>query len=258
MYCPSCGAFYPGEKEYQCPYCQTENPNLVEKKRDKILKKYDVNQQKLDAEIYEKRTKKVSDKIRRVTAGIFVGVMVICVAVFSCFLIIKSVAKKTMQKHINTMESYLTAEDLEGLQNYIRDYDLYEREYVKYTEVSLVYNKYELMYMYYDSIYEYAQQGVVVDRQSDSWSALQEDTKMVVSYAVHAYKSGQPNVDDFTILGNEFYIADMLEEIVDTLKLYGVTEEELAELATYDLNNQNQEKTDELVSRILNNMFETQ
>lgn len=257
MYCPSCGAFYPGEKEYQCPYCQTENPNLVEKKRDKILKKYDVNQQKLEAEMYDERSKKVSNKIRQVAVGIVIAVVVICVMVFAGFLIVKSVAKKTMQKHINTMESYLAAEDLEGLQNYMWDHSLYKSEYVKYRQVGEVYDQYELMYMYYDSIYEYAQQGVVVDIQGDSWSALKEDMKVALSYAIKAYKFGKPNVDDFTILGNEFYIADMLEEIVDLLEMYGVTEEELAELAAYDLNNQDQEKIDEIVTRILYNMFET-
>ena len=257
MYCPSCGAFYPGEKEYQCPYCQTENPNLVEKKRDKILKKYDVDQNKLETQMYDERTKNVSDKIQRVVVGIFIAITVICVSVFAGFLIIKGVAKKTMQKHINTMETYLAAGDLEGLQNYMWEHKLYESEYVKYRQVDEVYDQYELMYMYYDSIREYADQGVVVDVQSDSWNALEEDMKMQLSYAIKAYKFGKPDIDDFTILGNEIYIADMLEGIVELLEMYGVTEEELAELAADDLNNQDSEKIDELVTEILSNMFET-
>lgn len=257
MYCPSCGAFYPGEKEYQCPYCQTENPNLVEKKRDKILKKYDVNQQKLEAEMYDERSKKVSDKIRKVAVGIVITVIILCVAVFSGFLIVKSIAKKTMQKHIGNMEVYLTQEDLEGLQNYMREHDIHGSEYVKYVEVREVYNEYELMLMYYDSIHEFAQKDVIVDIQSDSWSALSEDTEMMLSYAIKAYKFGTPSVDDFTILGNEFYIADALQKIIAILETYGVTEEELAELALDDLGQQDQEKIDELATRILYNMFET-
>lgn len=57
MYCPNCGAFYPGEKEYRCPHCQTENPNMVKKKREELLKVHDFNQFKFDDELYGKRNK---------------------------------------------------------------------------------------------------------------------------------------------------------------------------------------------------------
>lgn len=84
MYCPNCGAFYPGEKEYQCPYCKTENPNMVEKKRDEILKVQDFNQFKFDDALYEKRKKENNNLVVRmffIALGIMLGVSVLLSAV---------------------------------------------------------------------------------------------------------------------------------------------------------------------------------
>lgn len=91
MYCPNCGAFYPGEKEYQCPYCKTENPNMVEKKREEILKTYDFNRYKFDDALYEKRNKENNKFVIRtffIALGIMLGVCVLLAAVAALLVFI--------------------------------------------------------------------------------------------------------------------------------------------------------------------------
>ena len=258
MYCPNCGAFYPGEKEYHCPYCLSENPNMVAKKRAEILKEYDVNEKQLSETMYEERSKKMSKKI----SGTFVKVLIVFVCVVLIILlginIIGAIGNKREDKTIEELEAYYMQKDWAGLELYMEGHNITSSDYAKYKEIKMVYGECELVYMYFDSICTYAQTGAEVDWNSESGLLLKEDMKSAISWAASAYKIGTNDIEDVTLLGNEGDIEEILQEMIDFLEGYGVTEEELEYLSTLTLSNPDEETKDEIASRILEQIFETE
>lgn len=257
MYCPNCGAFYPGEKEYHCPYCLSENPNMVAKKRAEILKEYDVDERKLSETMYEERSKKISKKLGRTLLTAFIVFASVVVIIILGIFAIAAIGKNQEKKITEELEAYFQQEDWEGMQIYIRGHHISGTEYDKYTEFSIIYGQYELMYMFYDNILAYAQTGAEVDWNSETGSELKADMNETIAYAYKAYRFGKADMEDMAILGNEAAINGLLQEIVDLFESYGVTEEELAYLASCDLGDPDTEKIDEISTRILEQMFET-
>lgn len=225
MVCKNCGATY-GEEEDRCPFCLSENPMVMKKKKDNVIKHYlQQNRRIKDLPIYIlKKTTKITGK-----SVIVILIILITLLVFTFFLtkIKVDTKQKETQSRLEQLETYYQEKQYARIREYMDEKDLYGSQYAKYYEISRSYYYYENMM---DNIV-WLEEILATDYGSEKEKAEFVATALyyVVHYGISAVKECESAMSDFAPLGNE----DELENIRDMVKEQLISNTLLTE-AEYD------------------------
>lgn len=224
--CINCGGAY-RQGELLCPYCQAENVTEAKVRKQKKLAAYDTEAQEMEKNLVGKIVKIVTRILLILAAVLIVGFLVAAaVAALSGPLTARAEQQKR-QKHIAEMEILLEQKDYASLLAYVTEHSIGgEVCYDKYTQVTDLYNSLEYMYQWKEQLYQDRTFMTSAERLEDQeyWC------EAVIGEAMYYMPETRTYLNDRVVLGNEVYLEELYQQIMDELRATKLTEDELREL----------------------------
>ncbi len=227
MVCSYCGASYRKNAE-KCPHCQSENPLMVEERKNKVRQAIDEQAMKEVKKLPERTVKKAHTAVIIVLVGVLVLLVVGFVLGYTLSKYKAKFEYAAYEHNVERLEKLLKEEQWEAFRDYYYEHECWDSKYEKYEQLvdARVHGIDNIMYYcdeYKRIVESYDSEGL---NQYIDWA--KNDLEETFGCYADFCKNNQKKVNDRVILGNEKLLKQWEEEItlylMDTLQ---ITEEEL-------------------------------
>lgn len=229
MICSYCGASYRKNAE-RCPNCQSENPLMVEKRKNKVRQAIDDRAMEEVRDLPQKKVKKAHTVVVIVLVGLLALLVIGCVLGYTLTKYKAKLEYAAYEHHVEKLEQLIAKEQWEEFEDYYYDNECWGSRYEKYAQLidARVHGIYNIMY-YCDEYHRMLSEGNLEGANRNQYcDRAKKDLEQVFGYYADFCGENQKKVNDRVILGNEKLLKQWEEEITlylqDSLQM---TEEEL-------------------------------
>lgn len=227
MICSYCGAAYRKNAD-RCPNCQSENPLMIEKRKNRVRQAIDAQAMEAVKDLPQKKVKKAHTVVIIVLVGLLVLLVVGYVLGYTLTKYKAKLEYAAYEHNVERLEKLLAQEQWEAFSDYYYDHECWDSKYDKYEQLidARVHGIDNIKYYcneYHRMVESYNSEGV---NQYIDWA--KNDLEETFGYYADFCKNNQKKVNDRVILGNEKMLKQWGEEITLYLKeTLQMTDEEL-------------------------------
>ena len=229
MVCSYCGASYRKNAE-KCPNCQSENPLMVEKRKNKVRQAIDDRAMEEVKNLPQKKVKKAHTVMIIVLVGLLAVLVIGCVLGYTLTKYKAKLEYATYEHHVERMEQLIEKKQWEAFVEYYYDNECWGSRYEKYAQlVDARVHGIDNIMLCCDGYHRMvAGANLEGSDRNQYYDWAKKELEQIFGYYADYCKDNQKHVNDRVILGNE----KMLKAWEEELKLYlldslQMTEEEL-------------------------------
>lgn len=216
MICTYCGAKY-HKNEERCPYCNSENPKMAEKRKRTMIEALDREAKEMEQTLPKKKVKNMHKAIVIVIIGLLVLLLVGTIVGVVGSKISAKMEYTVYQRHTASLEEMFQNEDWDHFYEYMQENELWDSKYEKYGQVYDVGHYYK-SYLYEEySCYQDQLRQAKNSREPDSVKLYKDMSLQYLGYvfedSAYILVQTQKNVNDRVILGNEKILKAWNEEV---------------------------------------------